>query len=141
MGALDPNAGLNRLTKREWNLHRVGLTAADPAGIIAGSTAGYSRTAGIRGDGYRKVMIDVNTEIGTVTSVALEVLYWSEDKASWVSDNPAATQTINGGSGQFSVEHGGRDFLIALRTITGAAGGAKTNISVRGSWPDNSENA
>lgn len=138
MGTLDPNSGLNKVTKREWNLHRVGVAAADPAGIILGNTQGYSRTAGVNGDGYRKIMIDVNLDVGTATSILLEVLYWSADKSAWVSDNPPATLTLNGGSGQFSVEHGGRDFFIAVRTITGGVG-PLINISIRGSWPDNSE--
>lgn len=136
MGSLDFTKSLNTFNKREFNPHRGKLTAADSAGALSGS--GFTKTAGINGDGFRKAVIDCNMDTGTATSVVYEVLYWSDDKQAFVSGSPADSFTLTGGQGQFTVEHGGRIFLVAVRTITGGAAPI-INISTRGSWPDNEE--
>lgn len=138
MGTLDPTKDVNLFTKREFHLHRSKLSAVDAAGNLSG--AGFGKTAGVPGEGYRKAVIDCNMDTGSATSVVYEVLYWSDDKQAFVSASPSDTFTLTTGNGQFQVEHGGRIFLVAIRTITGGATPV-INISARGSWPDNSEGA
>lgn len=136
MGTLIATSDLNRFTKREHNLHRPNLAVADAAGNLSG--VGFTKTAGVNGDGYRRASIDCNLDSGTATSITYEVLYWSEDKAAFVSNYPPDIVTINTGTGQFLVEHSGRIFLVAVRTIDLGVNPI-INISVRASWPDNQE--
>lgn len=95
-----------------YSLHRSRLTAAD-------SSNSTNVGDGVDSYPFRDAILHVNLVSGTLSSLALEILYWNSATGAFVSSNPAQTFTGITGSVSIAITPMGRRFFVKATTLTG----------------------
>lgn len=97
----------------EFNPHRLSVAAAEVADVT-------NSKLGVNALGMEQAILDLKLETGTLTSVVLEVLYWSDASSKFVAPTPAEEVTFTGPS-QATVGVVGRRFHVRVKTLSGTS--------------------
>lgn len=96
-----------------FNPHRKNVAAAEVADVT-------NQKAGVASLGFDQVIMDLKLESGSLTSVTLEVLYWSEASGKYVAPTVAEEATFTAPS-QATFNPVGRHFFVRVKDLVGAA--------------------
>jgi hypothetical protein len=106
----------------DLGLHRSKVTAVDASNPT-------TQASGVNARGFEKAILDIFLEPSGATTVTIEILFWSDKAAAFVSASPALTTGAVTVSSQFQFDVLGRTFFAKLTAGTFGTNGVTLHVS------------